>query len=186
MWEQIVNLAISNGLFAVLFLGLLIYQLKDSRSREQKYQSTIEKLGNSLEIVRQVKEDVNNLTNIFNYDIEGFAFPFHDQTEENIQTIKDNVNLSYIRYSYLDHSGIHKDRYHIHINALYDDEDIYERIEEFKTSSDEHKLFVIAGHAYEFEVKNDLEKIEKLLAYLASDKDIKVLTLKEAVKEIFE
>lgn len=61
MWEKIVNLAISNGLFAVLFLGLLIYLLKDSRSREQKYQSTIEKLGNSLEMVKDVKEDVNEI-----------------------------------------------------------------------------------------------------------------------------
>lgn len=61
MWEQIVNLAISNGLFAVLFLGLLIYQLRDSRNREQKYQMTIEKLGNSLEIVKQVKEDVEDI-----------------------------------------------------------------------------------------------------------------------------
>ncbi len=61
MWEQIINLAISNGLFAVLFLGLLIYQLKDSRTREQKYQSTIEKLGNSLEIVKLIKEDVEDI-----------------------------------------------------------------------------------------------------------------------------
>lgn len=66
MWEQIVNLAISNGLFAVLFLGLLIYQLRDSRSREQKYQDTIEKLGNSLEIVKQVKEDVEDIKVIVN------------------------------------------------------------------------------------------------------------------------
>ena len=66
MWEQIVNLAISNGLFAVLFLGLLIYQLRDSRSREQKYQSTIEKLGDSLEIVKQVKEDVEDIKCVIN------------------------------------------------------------------------------------------------------------------------
>ena len=39
---------------------------------------------------------------------------------------------------------------------------------------------------YKFEVKNDWEKIEKLLAYLANDKDIKVLALKEAVKEVFD
>lgn len=66
MWEQIVNLAISNGLFAVLFLGLLVYQLRDSRSREQKYQNTIEKLGNSLEIVKQVKEDVEDIKDKIN------------------------------------------------------------------------------------------------------------------------
>ena len=56
MWEQIANLAISNGLFAVLFLGL----------REQKYQMTIEKLGNSLEIVKQVKEDVEDIKDKIN------------------------------------------------------------------------------------------------------------------------
>ena len=66
MWEQIVNLAISNGLFAVLFLGLLIYQLRDSRSREQRYQETIVRLGNALEIVQSVKEDVEDIKEILN------------------------------------------------------------------------------------------------------------------------
>lgn len=61
VWEQIVNLAISNGLFAVLFLGLLIYQLKDSRTREIKYQETISQLGDALEIVKSVKEDVEEI-----------------------------------------------------------------------------------------------------------------------------
>ena len=64
MWEQIINLAISNGLFAVLFLGLLIYQLKDSRSRENRYQDTIVKLGKALEIVQSVKHDVEEIKDI--------------------------------------------------------------------------------------------------------------------------
>ncbi len=58
MWEQIVNLAISNGLFAVMFLGLFIYQLRDSKNRESKYQETIAKLGDSLQVVKEVKLDV--------------------------------------------------------------------------------------------------------------------------------
>jgi len=69
MWEQIVNMAISNGLFAVLFLGLLVYQLKDSRNREQKYQETIVKLGNSLEIVNQVKDDVQEIKTIIDANL---------------------------------------------------------------------------------------------------------------------
>ena len=137
------------------------------------------------ESIRQVKEDINNLSNIFSYQIRGFAFPFHDQTEENIQNIKDNVELSYIRYSYLDYSGVHKDRYHIHINALYDDSDIYDRLEDFKKETENDSLFVIAGHAYEFEVKNDWNKIEKLLKHLKDDKQIIVLPLKDAVEILF-
>lgn len=137
------------------------------------------------EAIRQVRDDVENLSRIFGYRVEGFAFPFHDQTEENITTIKENVDLAYIRYSCLDHSGQHEDAYHIHINAIYDDEDIYERLEEFKAEKNEKSLFVIAGHAYEFEVKNDWGKIEKLLAYLHSDEKVVVLPLRDAVKHIF-
>ena len=58
MWEKIFNLAISNGIWAVLFLVLLFFQLKDSKERETKYQKTIENLGKSLEIINDVKEDV--------------------------------------------------------------------------------------------------------------------------------
>lgn len=58
MWEKIFNLALSNGIWAVLFLILLFFQLKDSKERESKYQKTIESLGKSLEIIHEVKEDV--------------------------------------------------------------------------------------------------------------------------------
>lgn len=58
MWEKILNLALSNGIWAVLFLLLLFFQIKDSREREIKYQQTIDSLGKSLEIINEVKEDV--------------------------------------------------------------------------------------------------------------------------------
>ena len=69
MWEQIINLAISNGLFAVLFLGLLVYQLKDSRNREKRYQETIVKLGNALDVVQSVKHDVEDIKEMLNSKI---------------------------------------------------------------------------------------------------------------------
>ncbi len=58
MWDKIVDLAITNGLWAVMFLGLLIYLLKDSRVRESKYQSTISSLNKSLGVVEKVEENV--------------------------------------------------------------------------------------------------------------------------------
>ncbi len=137
------------------------------------------------EITKEVKEDINNLTAIFGRDVVGFAFPFHDQTEQNIQTVKDTVDLEYIRYSFFADGYSPKDRYHIPINALYDDPDIFEKLETFKNNDLENSLFVIAGHSYEFEVKDDWDKIEKLLSYLKNDDVITVLTLKDAVKIIF-
>lgn len=61
MWEEIFNLAINNGLWSVLFLILLVYVLKDSKARELKYQQTITTLADSLEIIQDVKEDVQEI-----------------------------------------------------------------------------------------------------------------------------
>ena len=140
---------------------------------------------NKEEIIRQVKEDMNNLSSIFNREAVGFAFPFHDQTEDNIQTIKNNIDLKYIRYSCFKEEYVPQDRYHIPLNALYDDKDIYEKLEKFSKNNLENSLFVIAGHSYEFEVKNIWTKIEELLKYLSNNKEFEVKTLKEAVEIIF-
>ena len=72
MWTEIFNLALNNGLWAVLFCVLLLYVLKDSRSREKKYQTTIESLGNSLSIVQSIKDDIEDIkAAISTHDIEG-------------------------------------------------------------------------------------------------------------------
>ena len=43
----------------------------------------------------------------------------------------------------------------------------------------------MAGHSYEFEVKNDWEKIENLLKYLNENDELLVLPLIDAIKLIF-
>ncbi len=58
MWNDIFNIAISNGIFACLFVALLVYTLKDSRKREAKYQNIIENLSNKLNILEEIKQDV--------------------------------------------------------------------------------------------------------------------------------
>lgn len=73
MWEKIVNLAIQNGLFAVLFLGLLIFTLKDSAKREKKYQQTIENLNKNLDNALDLDEEIKEI-------------------EENVEEIKTIVN----------------------------------------------------------------------------------------------
>jgi len=58
MWNDLFNIAISNGIFCGLFVALLIYVLKDSRKREIKYQQTIEVLSTKLNTVDEIKHDV--------------------------------------------------------------------------------------------------------------------------------
>jgi len=61
MWDDIFNIAISNGLFCALFVALLIYVLKDSRKREAKYQQTIDILSSKLNTVDEIKQDVTEI-----------------------------------------------------------------------------------------------------------------------------
>lgn len=61
MWQNIMELALTNGIWSALFVGLLVYELKDSSKREKKYQETIQKLNTHLEIVNDIKEEVKEL-----------------------------------------------------------------------------------------------------------------------------
>ena len=61
MWNDIFNIAISNGLFAALFVALLVYVLKDSRKRENKYQGIIDSLSEHLNTVDEIKQDVADI-----------------------------------------------------------------------------------------------------------------------------
>lgn len=70
IWEEILGLAVSNGIFAVLFVLLLFYQLKDSRKREQKYQETIEKLGHNLDEALDIKEDLTEVKNMICFKLK--------------------------------------------------------------------------------------------------------------------
>lgn len=65
--ESLVELASASGIWAVMFVLLFIYQITDSKKREDKYQSTINQLAESLQIVVDIKEDVENISSfIFN------------------------------------------------------------------------------------------------------------------------
>ena len=61
MWEEIFKLALSNGIWSAMFLGLLVFQLKDSSKREKKYQETIARLNQHLGAVSEIKEEVKEI-----------------------------------------------------------------------------------------------------------------------------
>ena len=64
MWQEIINIVISNGIFAVLFVMLLFIQIKDSKRREEKYQDAIKKLSYHLDIVEEINEDVKEIKKV--------------------------------------------------------------------------------------------------------------------------
>ena len=62
-WSEFVKIIVSNGIFAILFVFLLFYQLKDSQKREQAYRKTIDELAEHLVVIEEVKEEVEELKN---------------------------------------------------------------------------------------------------------------------------
>jgi len=58
MMEEVVKLACTNGLWAVMFVVLLLHQIKTSNQREQKYQALLEKLANNVAIIKNVDKNV--------------------------------------------------------------------------------------------------------------------------------
>jgi len=65
--ENLIETAITNGIFAGLFVWLLFYQLKDSSNREKRYINIIDKLSIQLETIEDVKEDVKEIKNTLLY-----------------------------------------------------------------------------------------------------------------------
>ena len=82
LWQEIISVIISNGIFAILFVYLFYYQLRDSKRREEKYQKTIEQLSEHLGVIEQIKEDVEYLKDVVTPKRRK-KDEVHDQTQTN-------------------------------------------------------------------------------------------------------
>lgn len=58
MVDEIINLAISNGLWAVLFVMLFLYQIQNSTKREKKYQEVIDSLTSSFGLLKNIDANI--------------------------------------------------------------------------------------------------------------------------------
>ncbi|MDE6362359.1 MAG: hypothetical protein K2L53_05215, partial [Clostridia bacterium] len=57
----------------LLFCVLLIYELKDSRARETKYQNTIATLAKDLEYMKDIDEEIEDMNNAVREYMESVA-----------------------------------------------------------------------------------------------------------------
>ena len=67
MWQEVFSMALSNGIFACLFVCLLVYLLKDSRAREKKYQSIIDTLSKRLSGIEKIQDDIYEIKEVVVY-----------------------------------------------------------------------------------------------------------------------
>lgn len=60
MWEQIWNTVVSQGIWAMLFVALFFVQLRDSKTRETKYQEIINSLSEKLNVVNEINQKLDD------------------------------------------------------------------------------------------------------------------------------
>jgi hypothetical protein len=70
MENEIFKMAVQQGIWAVLFIFILIYVLKEQKERDEKsgereanYQSIIAKLTDRLKVVDDIGEDIKEIKN---------------------------------------------------------------------------------------------------------------------------
>lgn len=73
--EELIKIAAPNGLYAVLFVFLLFWVLKENSKREDKYQDTIGKLADKLTVVETIQKDIC----IFKEDIKNCFVDLKDE-----------------------------------------------------------------------------------------------------------
>ena len=61
MWEQIFEAAAQSGIWAILFVVLFFIQIRDGKTREEKYQKTVESLAEKLKMIAEVKAVVDEI-----------------------------------------------------------------------------------------------------------------------------
>jgi peptidoglycan/xylan/chitin deacetylase (PgdA/CDA1 family) len=135
------------------------------------------------ELRKEVKEDCENLKQIFGVEELGFGVPFTACGHREVAVI-----APYVRYIRLSEFGedfaLPRDPYHIPIHALYHDPDVRDKIASFAADPGENALFVMAGHSYELEFLNHWEYMEDLLKYIKSF-DFELLTTMDFVNRCY-
>ena len=61
--EELISVALSQGLGYGLFVALLLYVLKTTGEREKRYQDLLDTLTQKFNIVEDIKEDVKEIKN---------------------------------------------------------------------------------------------------------------------------
>ena len=62
MEQDIIKLAASQGLWAVLFVGLLFWVLRENAKREANYQQLLQDLTNRFGVLEDVKNEVEKIS----------------------------------------------------------------------------------------------------------------------------
>lgn len=138
------------------------------------------------DVVRQVEIDRQNLSNLAEYEMEGFAYPCGGINSNEVVSdlIKYKTNVNYARtivhtYSFAPQENLFL--FKPTLSLTKNKEKLIEMADEFLNSeSKDVKLFYIWGHSYELDVDNSWGYFEEVCKMLSNKKDVLYCTNKQA------
>ena len=129
------------------------------------------------DVYQEVKQDIDNLNNIFNRDIKTFSFPFDGYDERTINIIK-SLEITHIILPDIDDSFKYPvDTYHIKVTS-WNIDDALNKVKRF-IEDENAQIFIYLSHSYDYEYDNSYDKLEELCKIVTNNKDIKVINIKD-------
>lgn len=129
------------------------------------------------DVYREVKEDIDNLKNIFRCDIKTFSFPFDGYDERTINIIK-NMGITHIILPAIDDSFRYPiDTYHIKVTS-WNIDDALQKVKRF-VEDEQAEVFIYLSHSYDYEYDNSYDKLEELCKIVSGNKDISIVNIKD-------
>ena len=129
------------------------------------------------EVYKEVKEDIDNLKNIFQREIKTFSFPFDGYDERTINIVK-SLGITHIILPSIDDSFRYPvDTYHIKVTS-WNIDDALNKIKRF-IEEKQAEIFIYLSHSYDYEYGNCYDKLEELCKVVSENKDIKIVCIKD-------
>lgn len=136
------------------------------------------------EVVREVAEDVKNLSSLAGYPVVGMAYPNGDVDSRVARLIREHTPIRYARTVASTHSfGLPQGDLLLLNPSVFTGEDcLLSLAEQFVAlKPDQPALFYVWGHGYEYDFNYpSWQTLEKLFAMLSGKEDIFYCTNKEA------
>lgn len=130
------------------------------------------------EIVRQVEQDRLNLSELVGYEVVGMAYPGggvnYDQRAARL--IQEHTGIRYARTTVSSHSFELQEDLYVFQPTVYHHREFDEMMrlgEEFLAAPcDRPRLFYIWGHSYEFDIRNDWDRMEEFFRLISGHSDV--------------
>ncbi len=120
---------------------------------------------------KNVSRDVKSLERIFNRNIIGHAYPMGEYNGDVKSVLRQN-GIHYARTVKSTHAfDLPEDWYEWHPTCHHGDAEVFDDIARF-LQDDDASLFFLWGHAFEFDINDDWDWIEKIASELGGRDDI--------------